>query len=90
MKPMSLVTTVLLLGLAACGDGVAEQETPSPAKTEISVPAEKVAGEAMVFVPSPTEEMTVKATVPSPTPAGNPMVGEKFLPMPALSVMARI
>jgi mono/diheme cytochrome c family protein len=76
MKRMLWVITVLLLCLAACGDGVAEKATPSP------VAGEKIVGDAAVLFPSSTDEpvageKSFEAAGPTPTPAGDPVAGGK-------------
>ena len=83
MKRMLIVITLLILSLAGCGNNIAEKEAPSPDAAETPVVAEKIAGQAVVLFPTPTEEPVVgektveKATV-IPTPAGDPLAGEKI------------
>lgn len=71
MKPLLLAVPILLFTLAACGDGVAEQVTPSPALAA----GEKIVGETLLPWPTPTQE---PAAAPAPLPAGDPAVGEKI------------
>ena len=83
MTRMFVVITILLLGLAACGDSVAEKVTPSPSAVEVPVVGEKVAGEAVMLFPTPTNAQdapakTVETAAPIPTPAGDPLAGGKF------------
>ncbi len=83
MKRMLYVTMVLLFSLAACGGGVAEKGTPFPAKAGASVAGEKMVGEAMAQLPTPTEEpvadeKTFETAASTPTPAGDPIAGEKI------------
>ena len=83
MKRMFMVITVLLLSLAACGGGATEKRTPSPDAAEVSAVGEKIVGQAVVLFPTPTEEpvaqvKTVEAAMPTPTPAGDPIAGEKI------------
>jgi len=83
MKRMLIVITVLLLGLVACGDSVAEKGTPSPAAVEASVVGEKTFGEAMAQLPTPTEESvssekTFETLAATPIATGDPIAGEKI------------
>ena len=83
MKRMFVVITILLLGLAACGDSAVEKVTPSPAAAEGPVVGEKVAGEAVALFPTPTEAQGASAKMvgtatPTPIPAGDPLAGEQI------------
>jgi mono/diheme cytochrome c family protein len=83
MKRMLWVITVLLLSLTACGGGVAEKGTPSPAGAGNPVTGEKIVGDTTVPFPTPTEipvagEETFETVLPSLTPAGDPVAGGKL------------
>jgi mono/diheme cytochrome c family protein len=83
MKNLLIVITVLLLSLTGCGGGVSEKEALSPAAVEASVVGEKIVGQAVVLFPTPIEEQDVqvkmvKTAAPTPTPAGDPIAGEKI------------
>ena len=83
MKRMFVVITILLLGLAACRDSAAEKVASSPTAAQGPVVGEKVAGEAVVLFPTPTEAQDAPAKMvgtaaPTPAPDGDPLAGEQI------------